>query len=595
MVPAGQITQFIPHTPLTFVVPAYATQALTPPHAPRKMVRCSPLQPFRRFLPPNKLRWLTVLILLLASMWAGSRGVCYDSAKVPRFDSSIFSSIGWHIVQGKVLYRDMWDHKPPMIMFLNAAAMWVGETSIDSVRQMERLFGAVAAGLAFFIAWLIARRAALAALAAVLVTMMLYSPNIFQGGNLTEEYGIVFMLAGIAAAVASRQTASRRWTNVLVVLCGIAMGCAILTKEPFLLTALPWVVLAAWPSPTDGRRPLRCLPLVAFGAALPLAVFVVYFLAHGALRDWMDAIAFNFGHADSATQTTLYQRLVLSVVTGFHLFTQISWLVMGGVVMGIVSLANREFRRRTQGLMIVALAHLALGLTAASLGGRNYGHYYIQLVPSMVMLAVFGVAFVGYLVMKVSPRHRVAIVASLILVVGALVALGEIVRLARPGETFPTTVIARQFTDFAGRLARPMARWEDDELIQCVRARAAGKIVWAPTRNANYVYPSANVLSPTSRLFVNWHLFVDTPASTGRQKCQQILGNLETHRPELIVLWAGWRKDWIPEGMEQVLRTNYELVEGLEQVLHENYELVEHLPIDAPNVEEPVVEIWQKR
>ena len=631
-------------------------------------------------------KWfLTVVVLWLVSAWAGSRGVQYVSGGNLGIDGDIFNSVAWHMVQGRVLYRDTWDHKPPMVLFLNAAAFRAGEPSIHSVRQMERLFGAVAAGLAFLVAWMVARRAVpavpavsaagLAVLSAGLVTMMLYHPAVFEEGHFAEEYGVVFMLAGMVSAVASRQAASRRGANALVVLCGAALGCAVLTKEPFLLTALPWAALAVWPcrgswrgrlarvwrstgvppvsrmgvSPMQrglGRNTAESagaatsshdetpasrdhgrdargthgqdaratsdagetpatrvrLGLLALGLAVPVAAFVVYFLVHGGLRDWLDVIAYNFVYAGAdPNHRPLVKRLAVGAVAGLHQFTLISWLAMVGAVLGIASIASREFRRRTRGLAVVAAADLALGLVAASLSGRNYGHYFLQLVPAMAMLAVFGVAFVGCRVAKVSsPGRRAAVAGSLILAVGAMVALGETVRLFGPDGVFLTDlqhhlarvgvrsnpdVIARhangQFSGFVGRLAAPMSRWEGDALTRCVQTRAAGKTVWAPTRFANYVYPHAGVFSPTPRLYVYPHLFVDTPASTAGEKYQQILHDLHTHPPDLIVLWAGWRNEMNPDGVETLLDAHYELVD--------------QVPIDAGWVEPPVVEVWQRK
>jgi len=38
-------------------------------------------------------------------------------------DSGVFHYVGWLITQGKIPYRDVWDHKPPVIFFINALGL----------------------------------------------------------------------------------------------------------------------------------------------------------------------------------------------------------------------------------------------------------------------------------------------------------------------------------------------------------------------------------------------------------------------------------------------------------------------------------------
>jgi len=38
--------------------------------------------------------------------------------KVPGGDSGIFLYTGWRVTEGALPYRDIWDHKPPLILLL---------------------------------------------------------------------------------------------------------------------------------------------------------------------------------------------------------------------------------------------------------------------------------------------------------------------------------------------------------------------------------------------------------------------------------------------------------------------------------------------
>jgi len=597
------------------------TQPLSGAHAGGVPTR---RQRVRLFFSQETPRRATFAILLLLAMWIGSRGIHSASTTRPSVDSGVFTAMGWHILNGYVPYRDAWDHKPPMTHFLNAAAIGLGEKSINAVRQMERLFGAAAAGLAFLIAWMVFRRVWLAMLAVLFFAMMFYHPVIFDVGNSTEEYGTVFLLAGIAAAIASRR-GSRRRMVLLALLCGVAMGCAMMCKEPFLLPALPWMILAAWPrkpekdlatpsavpipaQPVDvwsrrkkRRRPPLYVPLVMLGAFIPMGAFMVYFLANGALNDWINMIAFQFLYAGGdQTRLSLPMRFGVNFLFVFARFALMSWLVLAFVVCGMVSVFFGEFRRRTNGVGVVVLATVVLGVFAASLSGRYYGYYSLLLVPAMVLLAVFGVEFVVGLVAKISPRRRVAVATSLLLLAGTLVVVSECVRLFGPGSIQFTgrefglnsskravafingqidTYANRQLVGFARRMARPMSRWDGDELTRYVR-RYAGQSVWLSSSDFSYVYLEAGVFSPIPHLYVGPQLFVDMPGSKAAQQCQQVNDDLAAKLPVAIVDIASW---------EFILRQY-----GMQHGLTPNYRQVDRVVVDSVSNRKRVV-IWQKK
>src|SRR6185503_7218099 len=68
------------------------------------------------------------------------------------------------IIQGKLLYKDVWDSKPPAIFYINVLALKIGRGSRWGVGPA--LFGVMI--------WLIGLN------------------HVLQGGNFTEEYPLVF-------------------------------------------------------------------------------------------------------------------------------------------------------------------------------------------------------------------------------------------------------------------------------------------------------------------------------------------------------------------------------------------------------------------
>ena len=46
-----------------------------------------------------------------------------NNMTLPSRDSGVFLYIGWRFLNGDIPYRDVWDHKPPLIYFVDALGL----------------------------------------------------------------------------------------------------------------------------------------------------------------------------------------------------------------------------------------------------------------------------------------------------------------------------------------------------------------------------------------------------------------------------------------------------------------------------------------
>ena len=59
---------------------------------------------------------------------------------VPSRDSGVFLYIGNQIIDGKIPFSDLWDSKPPLIYFLNALVLFIGNNSLWFLWFVEFMF-----------------------------------------------------------------------------------------------------------------------------------------------------------------------------------------------------------------------------------------------------------------------------------------------------------------------------------------------------------------------------------------------------------------------------------------------------------------------
>ncbi len=86
------------------------------------------IHPFARWLPA----WVLVAIgtTLMLSVAPPFRGV-------PGRDSGVFLYVASMLLRGKLPYRDVWDHKPPAIYYLDALGLALGGRSTWGVWAIQ--------------------------------------------------------------------------------------------------------------------------------------------------------------------------------------------------------------------------------------------------------------------------------------------------------------------------------------------------------------------------------------------------------------------------------------------------------------------------
>lgn len=232
-----------------------------------------------------------------------------SAADAPHSDSGIFASVAYHALNGRALYREVWDHKPPMVYLIDAAGLKTAG-GIDGVHRVESVFAAALGGVFFLIVLDRYKNLFTAVFSTLLCLAVFYLPQVFEYGNFTEEYGAVFMVIGIFFA-SIRWDKEKPSEGFAAFLSGGFFCLSALTKEPFIFSAIPWALYIA----LNSMRRLRAILFFALGVLIPSMVFLWYLVSVDALYDWIDIISFNFNYAGDAynlTQKNLFTRFFLS-------------------------------------------------------------------------------------------------------------------------------------------------------------------------------------------------------------------------------------------------------------------------------------------
>jgi hypothetical protein len=435
-------------------------------------------------------------------------------------DSSVFAAVGLHFLEGKALYREAWDHKPPMIFFLDAVALWLGNGSVDAIRGLQRGFAVVGVNLFFSIVCLVFGSIWLAFFSSVFFLLYFYTHSIYGGGNFAEEYGSIFVLGGILAVVMAaraRESSARAW----VFFSGFLFSCAVLTKEPFILTSLPWFLFAILAADPEWKRRLwrgACFPA---GALVPPLLWIPYFIRHQDFLDWLDTLDYGLKYVRISSDDPFIQRLLESLLRASEMVLSLTVTGKVALVFGILAAAHRPFLRRYHLFPLFCLYSLLCHFLGTVVSGRSENHYYLEVAGPFVLVGACGVRFLmDFAGQGKWTRQWMAIA----------LALGVF------------CVDHRALIGYARGLAAPIGEPDFGPLVPAILAGSTREDrIWVSSGYLARLYVETGRLSPTRYLASFPHHFIDTARASKDQKIEMMINEIKHDPPKFIIAFVGKR------------------------------------------------------
>jgi Dolichyl-phosphate-mannose-protein mannosyltransferase len=407
-----------------------------------------------------------------------------NNMTLPSRDSGVFLYVGWRLLNGDIPYRDVWDHKPLLIYFVDALGLTITPHSLWGVWFLQFTF-------IFFTLLIIYKLLdkEFGIYAAFSGTIILTSGllTILEKGNVTEEYTLLFQALCfwlfISAWKKDFPIKSSLWIGVLG---GFAFNFKQTTIGIWITYGLFLLAIRL----SQRKSPFKDLLSLLAGWLIPSIVLIIYLASQNALADfWEQAFLYNFVYIGKHEGI---RRLIPVFLKGF-LYLQNGWVLYLSVLGWLAGLGYVWFKRKSfaeiHPLILIALVNLPIEIILITISGRSILHYYLTPLPVMAILAGTLVYTVPFLVGKMPTFSSQKIRRWVPAVVLAVILLGQVGQV----KYYPDYIRILSDNDYAPVIDYVAKNTNEDDQVLLIGAESVVNFLTrreAPTRYV-YQYPLA--------------------------------------------------------------------------------------------------------
>lgn len=464
---------------------------------------------------------------------------------LPSRDSGVFLYVGWRFLNGDIPYREVWDHKPPLIYFVDALGITLTPDSLWGVWLLQFVFIFFTL---FFIYKLLDQEFGVSAALAGSIVLTSGLLTILEKGNVTEEYALVFQALCFWLFVSAwKKDFPIRASFWIGLIGGLAFNFKQTTIGIWITYGLFLLVIRL----LQRRVPIKDLLSLAAGWFIPSIILALYLASQNAFRDfWEQAFLYNFVYIGKHEGI---RRLIPVFIKGFA-YLRNGWVLYIAILGWLAGCGYVLLKRRAlteiHPLILIALVNLPIEILLITISGRSILHYYLTPLPVMAILAGVLVYAVRYLVDKIAPLDSDAIhrwTPGLILL---LVLLGQVGQI----RNYPGYVQALRDDDYALVIDYVAKNTRENEQVLLIGAESVVNFLARRESPTRYVYQYPLALLGRRPMFEEYF--------------NQILAN----KPTLIIDTRGQPR--LDEKLYTPLQKRSQIVRDGVKYLGENYQPV---------------------
>lgn len=308
-------------------------------------------------------------------------------------DANIYLTSGKMLMNGKVLYKDIYDHKGPLVYFLHGFAYLISKRSFLGVYVAE----VISVGLFLFLAgkcaWMYLENYKIVFFAIPVLTTAITTSFAFYHGDSVEELSLVFLMYSLYSVLNALHE-QRCLNKRECIINGICAACILwikYTMAGFYIGLIPFVIgWYIWEKKEKELWNVILFFLLGFGIiTVPV---LLYFVATGSLQDLFQVYFYNNMFL---YPMELHSNRIIVIIACFIGITKDNVYFPALIILGLVWILMKSTKEK------LAVLISFCGLVAGVYWGGRLNRYYALILS---VYAIFGlIALLSVVVKIVSP------------------------------------------------------------------------------------------------------------------------------------------------------------------------------------------------
>lgn len=207
-------------------------------------------------------------------------------------DSNCFFTVGKSVWFGKVMYRDLFEQKGPLLYFIHSVAYLISHRSFAGVFCFE----IIAAAIFMFFCWktLSLFSDEKIGLLVPFIAVIAYSSTGFVLGDSAEEFCLPFFMCSLYVSIRHIKKNSL-FTRCELVATGIFAGCVLWIKFSLLGFYIGWCIVPIYlyVQKKLWKKIISSFALVMGGIFIATVPYILYFGANHAIMDWLEVYIYD--------------------------------------------------------------------------------------------------------------------------------------------------------------------------------------------------------------------------------------------------------------------------------------------------------------
>lgn len=473
-------------------------------------------------------------------------------------DSSVFQYIGTSMAKGYVPYLELFDHKGLLLYFINYIGVSISTSAGIWIIELVFMF------ISLLYAYKLARKFTSKPISLLIVGIafsQLY--YYFEGGNLTEEYALPFLLISLniffdfflePRKYLNNQQKEKttglkldfKLFNIPVSICGICCACVLFLRANMISVWIVFILMVLIYCIVHKKYIEIAKFAISFliGILIVSIPMIIYLAKNGALESFINAyILFNMKYSSHNTKA---QKL-----TAFINFFNTTITILAFIII-IMKIYNQIKKKEQWYFNLGYLIYMIITLVLISMPGNIYGHYGMVMIPALIY---------PYCIMYQFLEEKEMKSKAINLIVTAYMLYTIIVPV---GIKFTQDCL----NDIANR-----TKTNTDNVIEYIVNNTTEDDLISVFGNSNYIYLLSN------RKSVSKYSYQMPIGNMNEEITKEYFEELKENRPKLIV-WAAEIFDremfsQMRQKMEEFLKeNNYKLVQdGIMKIYSINGEM----------------------